>query len=291
MYAHPQICDYGEKEKHFFDKEEYVTDYEAHLENYEMEFSQCRKKEFTIDSTPSYVQYPIVPVRINESYSRAELFKKRFIVVIREPVSRFYSQYQMRLRVCFKGLSSRNFADDDENEHRLRVRRNCKGVVHNFTMRSVDLPAKKLRFRTFKEWVHDSEDGVTEITRGYYKEKLAAWLRFVPRANLFVIPFDDLVSTTNRTMFQVAGFLGIDPKLWYHGKRMSEATGIILPVPTYKKPDYEEGFLDCATFDYLKKHYEEKNSGLVEFINMRGGPRSIFEPAFSGWNYTKSKCV
>ena len=292
MYDHPSICDYGDKEKHFFDKDEYDTDYDEHLESYESEFSGCKKRLYKIDSTPSYIQYPYVPARINESYTRDDLLRKRFLLVIREPVSRFYSQYQMRLRVCFKGLywtNSREATDDDETK--LRLHRNCKGVMHNYTMHLLDEPKKHHRFRSFSEWVRESEDGVEEISRGYYLDHIQDWLKYVPRNIIFIVDFADLIARTNSTMFNIASFLSIEPEEWFHsGGAHFKVNGVTLPKPKYQKPEFANGALDCATFDWLVAKYNAKNPNLKDFINNASGQRPMGEPLFAGWNYTTRHC-
>lgn len=295
MFDHPSICNYGEKEKHFFDKTRYDTDYESHLEEYLSEFSECKSSQFTIDSTPSYIQYDEVPARLNESYAMRDLYKKKFILILREPVLRFFSEYQMRLRVCFKGLYwNKHNGDDDDYESNLRLHRNCHNVMHNYTARIQELPKKHHHFMTFPEWVFSSHDGQTEISRGYYADHMRTWLRYIPRSQIFVIDFQHLILNTNDVMLRVADFLGIDPKLWKHSKG---SQGISLPTPKSQKADFKDGILDCDTFAYLRHHYDKANLNLTYLINRndpKGGPwttRPRSELYFHEWNYTKPACV
>jgi hypothetical protein len=109
----------GEKEKHFFDKTSYITKYEAARQSYLDEFVDCRKDQLTIDASPDYISTSAVPERIAQSYSPDVLSRKRFILILRDPISRHYSEYQMRLRVCesqFRGdrEGKKPKRDDDE---------------------------------------------------------------------------------------------------------------------------------------------------------------------------------
>jgi hypothetical protein len=44
---------------------------------------------YTIDSTPAYYRIPAAPRNLARSYSQEELSKKKFILLIKEPVSRY----------------------------------------------------------------------------------------------------------------------------------------------------------------------------------------------------------
>ena len=98
MKKHPEICSEGKKEKHFFDSNTYETadGYKGYL----FEFQKCTGAQFTLDSTPAYIRNLYVPPRIKESYTPDNLKKKKFMLILREPVARHYSEYQMRVRLC-----------------------------------------------------------------------------------------------------------------------------------------------------------------------------------------------
>jgi len=95
-----QICGYGDKEKHFFSGPGYEHDYEAAVAKYKSQFSGCGANQLTNDATPGYSAKPNTPQKIKESYSPEDFAKKKFIFLLREPVHRLYSEFQMACRVC-----------------------------------------------------------------------------------------------------------------------------------------------------------------------------------------------
>ena len=291
FFEHPQVCSYGEKEKHFFDKSEYETDYFNHKDAYLEEFRECKRNQLTIDSTPSYIQFAdIVAKRLNESYSKTDLLKKKFILILREPIARYYSEYQMRLRVCFKGLYKGGGATDDD-ETKSRISRNCRGVMLHFE-ENASKSKRHHQFRNFSSWIHESRDK-TEIVRGYYLQHIRDFLQVVPRRNLFIVDFQRLIMNTNATVFALGSFYGIDPILWLRksGSYAGNTThGITLPSPRQNKPDFNDGALDCESWRYLRDHYVKQNTGLANFINRESGERPAMEPFFQDWNYTTPKC-
>ena len=106
LFEHPEICSEGVKEKHFYSEKGYRS--HARIKDYMYEFAGCKKWQITVDATPSYVSIPEVTDRLNISYSADSLSKKKFILLLRDPVSRHYSEYQRVLRICFRII------DEDE---------------------------------------------------------------------------------------------------------------------------------------------------------------------------------
>jgi hypothetical protein len=81
------ICGSSEKELSFFLHDSlYAQGIESYLNN----FSLCNKNEITFEATPAYIYAPYVPERIYK-------FNKemKFIVLLRDPVERCYSAWNM----------------------------------------------------------------------------------------------------------------------------------------------------------------------------------------------------
>lgn len=100
MVEHPQICRGIRKEVHFFD----------HLENYAQGTGFYRQLyqdpkcdnvvgAHFVDGTP-ILHYPSTWQRIYDTYSESPIYRDnlKFIVLLREPVSRDYSWYQHSTR-------------------------------------------------------------------------------------------------------------------------------------------------------------------------------------------------
>ena len=271
LIEHPEICGLGEKEKHYFDK----TMEEEDTKKYLNEFAKCPKNQFLIDSTPRYIAVDIVPVRIAQSYTKEDLSKKKFMIILREPVARHYSEYQFRIRLCTDIFDEDAGPSDDEWKN-TRGNRNCNRVSHNYKQGILE---KDLKLMTFAEWVA-SKDGTTEIGRGHYVEHIKAWLRVIRRDQLFIVNFQSLIEDTSDLMNRLSLYLGLSEN-W--GKRVS------LPKPRNWKRR-PTTYLDCATYDNLSKHYMKMNSELVHFINAFPG-KPANEPVFPEFSSSRASCL
>ena len=241
--------------------------------NYLKEFDDCKKGQYLIDSTPRYIAVDLVPMRIALSYTSEDLKKKKFILILREPIGRHYSEYQFRVRLC-TDIFDKDLGPSDDEYKAIRGDRNCNRVTHNYKQ---GIKQQDLKVMTFAEWV-DSEDGMHELQRGHYIEHINEWLRIIRREQLFIINFQSLIEDTTLVMNSLAVFLGLNEG-W--GKE------VVLPVPSTKKPST---FLECATFDRLSKHYSKMNLELVRFIN-GGKDKPVSEPNFPAFKSSKASCL
>lgn len=266
--THPEICGEGEKEKHYFDKGMTKED----TKNYLHEFDLCKKGQFLIDSTPRYMAVDLVPMRISLSYTKEDLGKKKFMIILREPVARHYSEFQFRVRLCTDIFDDETGPSDDEYK-KERGDRNCNRVTFNYQH---GIKQKDLQIMTFSEWVA-SPDGSHEIQRGHYIEHIKEWLRIIRRDQLFIINFQSLIEDTTDVMDRLSKFLGLS-KGW--GKTS-------LPIPHSTRPST---LLDCATYDKLNSHYKKMNSELVRFINSGIG-KPATEPLFPEFKANRASCL
>ena len=281
MKDHEEFCQEGRKEKHFFDKESY--DSTKGYNSYLKEFQKCPKTTFTLDATPAYIEWDgdgterSVPARLKESYSSENLKKKKFMLILRDPVARHYSEYQMRIRVCLDhgdltGKGSVGSDDDQDSHQDDRGFWSCDRVSVNY---KPGINVKKLQIMTFAEWLK-AKDGFGELTRGHYLKHLNGWFKVIGREQMFIMNFQSLISDTGNVMNRLGKFLGLS-KPW------DEDT--ILPEQHKKKP---VTVLDCKSFDYLTDYYNKQNKGLIQFINKGDGPSE--EPPFPAFGGNRSSC-
>lgn len=269
------ICEYGEKEKHFFNSAEYKHNYKQHVGNYYNEYKGCKAGQLRVDNTPGYAVNGETIGRVKESYELEELAKKKFIILLREPVARHYSEYQMAIRLCL----------DTENDLAKTKFTEWRTERHDTACRSVSFdydPKKPLKIpqhpMTVAEW-SKSEVGEEELRRGHYKDSLTRWLEVIRRDQLMVINFQALIHNTTDVMVRVAGFLGVKkpwsvPSVLPHGRA---------PAASNK--------LDCKSAKFLKSHFDEENGDLVEFINSGSGVRSPYEADFEPFEDAMTKCA
>jgi len=283
LIQHPNdaICGYGEKEKHFFNSHDYATKYTKHVEHYYKEFSGCNQAQKTIDSTPGYAVNEDVTHRVKESYTPEDLAKKKIIFIIREPVARHYSEYQMALRLC---LDINDDLAKKGPDHEWRVSRHetaCKQVAHpdyyDAKKNSLKVPAKVL---TFREWSVTSY-GRKELRRGHYRKTIDDWLQIVSREQMFILNFQTMIYNSSDTMTRLSHFLELDSDWGSTAK---------LPTPETQKA---VSYLDCLSVQRLSAYFAKANGpdDFIDFIENKSGHKPLQEPAFGSFENTFTKCV
>ena len=295
MRSNSAICDYGEKEKHFFNGGDYSHNYEASVAKYLAEFKGCKKTQLTMDSTPGYSVEPDVVDRMRETYTPDVLDAKKFLFLVREPVARHYSEYQMEVRLCIdvnEDLKLKNSI-----EWRLwRHERSCENVMTDFSPKKND-PAefskgynKGAKILTYHQWCLSSH-GKLELRRGHYKEVIERYLHFVRQDQLFLVNFDVLISQTARVMVGMNDFLNLQGT-----SRWGNDT--TLPVPKKSATNVKEAGLeftsiDCTTVRMLQKYFIKINNGSVdEWIDkLTSSPTAARgQPPFGAFKSPLLKC-
>ena len=257
----PAICNYGEKEKHFFIGNDYASNYEASVQKYLDEFKGCKEAQLTLDATPGYSVEPYVIDRMMETYTADEWAKKKFIYIIREPVARHYSEYQMEVRLCLD--LDEDLKSNNQIEYRhWRHERACENVMSDYHNKRND-PAtsskgynKAARILTFHEWCMTSH-GRLELRRGNYKEVILRFLNKIRRDQFFLINFDQLITNTTSVMVGMNNFLELKDK-----QRFSNHT--MLPVPHKSAGKVVPTVLDCVTVEMLQRYFQYANGGNID---------------------------
>jgi hypothetical protein len=107
LTQHPLVEPANRKEVHFFDGM-----YGLGAEWYRWCFPQPKEidgqKTISGEATPSYLYYPAVPKRVAETVPQAKL-----IVVLRDPIDRAYSHYQMQVK---RGMEVNAFEEAIEHQ-------------------------------------------------------------------------------------------------------------------------------------------------------------------------------
>jgi hypothetical protein len=134
------------------------------------------------EATPSYMFHPQAPARVAATIPDA-----RLIALLRDPVERAYSHYQMMVRMGREQLS---FEDAVEAEpERLAAEQQ---------RRDADPTYKSPDYRHF-----------AYISRGLYAEQLERWLEHFPRERLLVVASEDLGARPEEVYVAVLAFLGL----------------------------------------------------------------------------------
>jgi hypothetical protein len=258
------------------------------IQEYLSQYSKCKKNQITVDATPSYISKPDAAERINASYNSISMAKKKFIILLRDPVSRHYSEYQRNLRICFRAI------DGDEELDRDSGTRSSEEKVERANMRcrvALKMDSKVLKKEnalSFAEWTA-SPYGGQEIRRGRYLIDIQKWLSIVNRNQIFIMNFQTVVVNTTDVITRLSNFLEIDPKVFYTNINEKKIT-LPAPPPSNSYVEWAPSYMDCATFEKLDRLFKRENEGLIEFINNTPNkPKQ--EPYFPPFTSIRSKCV
>jgi hypothetical protein len=186
------------------------------------------------EATPYYIFHPLVPERVALTIPDV-----RLIAMLRDPVERAYSHYQMMRRSQREELS---FEDALEAE-----------AGRLASEAEVELEAGTTRFRigTGERRKHYHHRHHSYFARGLYADQLERWLAHFPPEQLLVLGVEDLASRQAETLRHVLDFLGVRPLELRGGATANRAS-------------YEP--MRAETRAELERRYTEANARLVELL-------------------------
>jgi hypothetical protein len=187
---HPFVEPPVQKEIHFFDYEYYrgVDWYRSHFptETARRAFGQEHGRPFlTGEASPTYISHEWAPSRIAKVVPNA-----RFIVALRNPVDRAYSQFQMSRRELEEPLDS--FADAVAAE-------------------DARLAPEHERLRTDPRYNSWAIGCWSYLLRSRYADQVQRWLTLFPRDQFLFVKAEELESNPQSTLDTVYAFLGLPP--------------------------------------------------------------------------------
>jgi len=175
LYDHPELCFHEAKEVHFFDHEEnFLSGRSVDYGLYHQNFPTPQTGQLVGDKTPSYLFFQDVPRRLHEYNPELKI-----IILLRNPIDRAYSQYQMMLR--------------------------NSGITETFMQRLLLEPELKARSAP-------RQSGQCVIERGLYSEQIERYLKYFPMQQLLILRFDEFVSQAEKTLGRICQFLEIAPQ-------------------------------------------------------------------------------
>lgn len=191
-----------QKELHFFDDDESYT---KGSEWYFRHFANAKSRQKKGEITPAYIFFEDVPYRIKKTLGD----NVKFILLLRNPVDRAYSQYNMSL------------------------------LTHKSEKLSFEqaIMYEQYRFKDYRSSIDHSY-----VSRGFYSKQILNYFRYFNRSNFKFILYEDLVEDQNKYVNEILDFLGVSKKVNIENKvvfkneysLMDESTKYIL------KKIYEE---------------------------------------------------
>ena len=258
MVSHPQLCGGMHKESHFFDKAE---NYNKGIDHYKSLYhdkkcSSKKKATYYIDGTPM-IHYTNVWEKVYNTYSEDVELRDRlkFIVLLREPVSRDYSWY----------------------EHAVR-----SNLHEGLDFESVKTPAELY------------QGSSSNHRKGRYLEQLQAFVKYFKRSQIFIISSAAIFEKPLEILDRIRRFIDVTPDESFLQSLPHDAhLGSILKAGIGDCIIGHIPKLDCTVRDQMGEYYEPLNQQLYEWILETKKDADKNEPPF--WptfdNYKALPCV
>ena len=186
LIRHPSVNPGIGKELHYFEELYYRGEnwYRACFPfEFQKFFSKLMNNEIMMsgDSTPRYIDHPLVPNRINKLTPNA-----KFIVMLRNPIDRAFSHYNMNIKHKYETLS---FEDAIKNEpDRING--------------ELDMMEKTGKV-SYKYYLY------AYLDRGIYVERLKQWMKIFPKENFFIIRSEDFFEDPSGYYHKTLEFLNL----------------------------------------------------------------------------------
>lgn len=178
LIQHPQIGMGDKKEIHFFDQPQHFFFPNWFYFRYHKHFNFKSGKKVYGEITPIYLYWRSAAADIWEYNPKIKL-----IVILRNPVDRAYSQWNMNIQ---NGSISLSFNDAIDQE--------------------IERAKRKLPYQHHKYSI---------IDRGFYSAQIREYLRFFPKNQLLFIQYDRFTSHTLETLEAIFEFLQVDKTLYH----------------------------------------------------------------------------
>jgi len=229
LKKHPCIHSAVEKEVGFFDihfqlgLNWYRGNFPTKIEKFFGENIE-RKKFITGEATPNYLFHPLVPKRLAKTIPNIKL-----IIMLRNPIDRAYSDYNMSVRAGVERLS---FEDAIKNE-------------------AVRLEDEVEKF--FKNEFHIGKNFMlyAYLARGRYFEQIKFWQTYFPKEQFLIIQMEDFEKNRQKILKKTFNFLELDHFEIDDMQRFN--------VGNYKKMVHETRL---KLIKYFKPHNERLNKYL-----------------------------
>lgn len=170
LTSHPDVGPAWRKEVHFFDK-----NYGKGIAWYLAHFPRWDEAKATGEASPYYLLHPDAPRRMRQTLPEA-----RLIALLRDPVARAYSQYQLNVR---RGIEPLSFESAIERE---LARAGAESE------------------RVGPTWRRSSY-----LARGRYAEQIERWLVEFPCQQLLILKSEDVFADPEPAVYRVLDYLGL----------------------------------------------------------------------------------
>lgn len=239
-----------------------------------------------IDGTPRYIRSEIAPKRLQASYSAEDLADKKFILLLREPVTREFSWYRHRVRTCLhtmhrviRDIPPKTIMKGKKeivgyHRHELCNDQNCVMLGCDHMPATDHLTAHPQSYLNEFDTYYRTKQ--LQVTDSEYVVQINNWLKHIDRSQLFILNVQTLTVNTTDTMSRLSQFLGLKHD-W----------GVNVTLPRLNE-NHINATISCKVYDKLAAHYEPYNEQLYALVN--SGNRPPQEPDFPRFKDYRSIC-
>ena len=241
LCEHPDVVPGCKKEIHYFDKDKYYNG--LGIAYYRSQFPlpfQLDKGQVTFDATPRYIYCPNCPKHIHKHFPSAKM-----ILLLRDPVERAYSSWNMFSRIY--------------NEPQKRL-----SIISQAT-EGIRLLLQRKQYPSFEEAVREEIDNsLTDeaplepsfVRRGLYAKQIERYFKYFHREQIMIVDSRQLRNETNRTLEDIATFVGLRPHDWSRNETKRLRVAGVYKAPISQKMQV-----------YLAKFYRLHNERLYELLS------------------------
>jgi len=195
LSQHPEVCFAKNKEVHLFDRPDFNDSWAANEvgQAYREYFPDFKGQNIVGEATPIYMFLPFIPKRIYRYNPKMKL-----IFLMRNPVERAISQYDMEKKRGFEHLpfSVAIFLE------KIRLWQNRNNLSRKSSLR------------------HHSY-----VSRGFYFQQIMRFMEYFPKEQMLFVKSEDLTSRHDDTLKLIYEFLGVNNKnIIPSAKRILEST-------------------------------------------------------------------
>ena len=188
------------------------------------------KRNFlTGEATPRYIMHPHALQRIKKTVPNA-----KFIVLLRNPIERAFSHYNMNVKNGYDSLSFENAVKNEQERIKGRYEKMAKNP-------------------DYYSWDYDL---FAYLDQGIYVEKLKRWMKVFPKEQFLIIQSEEFLENSSKIYYKVLNFLNLDK--W-------EPDSFTL----YKKRKIINNKIPSDLRKYLSDFFKPYNEELFNLINKK----------------------
>jgi len=185
LVQHPDVTPAFIKETHFFDRSYHrgIDWYRTYFATQPANGDHPARPKLTGEATPIYLFHPDVPKRVSDALPDVKL-----IILLRNPVFRAYSHYQMNVRL---GVETRSFEEVVLSEMTEMAHVPAQGAANNISSR-------------------DHQFHFSYLQRGQYADQVLRWQEYFKPEQFLVIQSENFFQDTQNIMQDVFDFLELE---------------------------------------------------------------------------------